>query len=164
MDGRVCKWFGYRLSGTYTKAEWTSGVERVYTWETTTSKDFRDLDGYELNRLPRYKYMVGLDFYPLQKLKFNIDVNGTGPYYVDYLNRIEYGERTTVDTGLRYELTNWSFWVLGKNIFDKEIESIYNSSGKLNSDIGEIERNGKYANKYYPKNGQYFEIGITYHF
>jgi len=164
VDGRVCRWFGYRLSGTYMVAKWTSGRERVYTWETLTSQDFRNLDGYDLPRVPNYKYMVGLDFYPLQNLKFNIDVNGAGPYYVDYLNRIEYSGKTTVDTGLRYELTNWSFWVLGKNIFDKKIESVLNSTGKLNSSAGEIERNGKYANSYYPKNGQYFEAGITYHF
>jgi iron complex outermembrane receptor protein len=164
MDERICQWFGYRLSGTYMEAEWTSGRERVYTWETTTSRDFRNLDGYDLNRLPKYKYMVGFNFYPIQNLNFNIDVNGTGKYYVDYLNRIEYSGRTTIDTGLRYELTNWSSWILGKNIFDEEIESIYNSSGKLNSSPAEIERNGKYANSYYPKNGQYFEIGLTYHF
>jgi len=164
MDGKVCRWFGYRLSGTYMEAEWTSGRERVYTWETTTSQDFRNLDGYYLNRLPKYKYMAGFDFYPLQNMKFNVDVNGTGPFYVDYLNRIEYGGRTTIDMGVRYELTNWSFRALGKNIFDKDIESVYNSRGKLNSSAGEIERNGKYDNDYYPRNGQYFEVGVTYHF
>ena len=164
MDGKVCRWFGYRLSGTYMEAEWTSGRERVYTWETTTSQDFRNLDGYDLNRLPKYKYMAGFDFYPLQNVKFNVDVNGTGPFYVDYLNRIEYGGRTTIDMGVRYELTNWSFRALGKNIFDKDIESVYNSRGKLNSTSAEIERNGKYANSYYPRNGQYFEVGVTYHF
>ena len=164
IDGRICRWFGYRLSGTYMEAEWTSGRERVYTWETLKSKDFRDLDGKELNRVPNYKYMVGLDLYPIRNLKFNIDVNGTGKYYVDYLNRIEYGERTTVDMGIRYEFKKWSFWVLGKNIFDREIEAVYNSSGKLNSTVAEIERNGKYANLYYPRNGQYFEVGITYYF
>lgn len=164
MDGRICRWFGYRLSGTYMEAEWTSGRVQVYTWETTTSRDFRNLDGYYLNMIPKYKYMVGLDFYPLQNLKFNIDVNGTGKYYVDYLNRIEYSGKTTVDTSLRYELKNWSFWVLGKNIFDKDIEYVSNSTGRLNSNTGEIERNGKYANLYYPRNGQYFEIGVSYHF
>ncbi len=164
MDGRVCRWFGYRLSGTYMKAEWTSGRERVYTWETLTSRGFRDLDGYEVNRVPDYKYIVGLDFYPMDNLKFNIDVNGTGPFYVDYLNRIEYGGRTTIDMGIRYELKNWSFWVLGNNIFDKEIEAVYNSTGQLNSAADEIARNGKYKNQYYPKNGQYFEIGVTFNY
>jgi iron complex outermembrane receptor protein len=164
IDGKICKWFGYRLSGTYMKAEWTSGRERVYTWETLTSRDFRNLDGKELNRVPDYKYMVGLDFYPLNNLKCNIDINGTGPYWVDYLNRIEYGARTTIDLGIRYEFKQWSFWALGKNIFDQEIESVYNSSGQLNSSAAEIARNGKYNNDYYPKNGQYFEIGVTYLF
>ena len=164
MDGKVCPWFGYRLSGTYMEAEWTSGRSRVYTWETLTSKDFRNLNGYDLISLPRYKYMVGLDFYPLQNLKFNIDINGTGPCYVDQLNRIEYSGKTTVDTGIRYKLKNWSFWALGKNIFDEEIETVKNRTSKLNSTSGEIERNGKYANLYYPKDGRYFEAGITYHF
>ncbi len=164
MDGRICRWFGYRLSGTYMEAEWTSGRERVYTWETLTSKDFRNLDGKELNRISNYKYMVGFDFYPIRNLKCNLDINGTGPYWVDYLNRIEYGAKTTFDMGIRYELKKWSFWALGKNIFDREIESVYNSSGELNSTSAEIERNGKYANLYYPRNGQYFEVGVTYHF
>ena len=51
-----------------------------------------------------------------------------------------------------------------KNIFDKDIEYVSNSTGRLNSNTGEIERNGKYANKYYLRNGQYFEIGVSYHF
>jgi iron complex outermembrane receptor protein len=164
VDGRPLKWFGYRLSGTYMKAEWTSGRERVYTWETATSRDFRDLEGYDLNRTPRYKYTVGCDFYPVENLRLNVDMNGTGPYYVDYLNRIEQDGEITFDAGIRYDLAHWSLWILGKNIFDAEIESVFNSSGKLNSSAAEIARNGLYDNDYYPRDGQYFEAGATYRF
>ena len=161
MDGMICRWFGYRLSGTYMDTEWKSGRERVYTWTTLTSRGFQNLEGKDLNRVPKYKYMIGFDFYPIENLKCNLDINRTGPYWVDYLNRIEYDAKTTVDIGLHYKFKKCSLWALGKNIFDEKIESVYNSTGKLNSTAAEIARNGKYANQYYPKNGQYFEVGVT---
>ena len=164
MDGMITDYLGYRFAGNYMKAEWTSGRERVYTWETLTKQDFRDLDGYQLNRVPEYTYMIGIDLLPMEHLRCNLDFNVTGPFYVDYLNRIEYGERNTVDFGIRYERDRWSLWLLGKNIFDTEIESVYNSNGQLNSTAAEIQRNGAYANDYYPKNGQYFEAGVTVRF
>ena len=164
MNGRVTDYLGYRLSGTYMDAEWTSGRERVYTWETPTSRDFRDLDGYQLNRVPEYKYMIGIDIFPIENIRCNMDLNVTGPYYVDYLNRIEYGERCTVDFGIRYDKPSWSIWLLGKNIFDKEIESVYNSNGQLNTSDEDILLNGPYANEYHPRQGQYFEGGVTLRF
>ena len=164
MNGRVTDYLGYRLSGTYMDAEWTSGRERVYTWETPTSRDFRDLDGYQLNRVPEYKYMIGIDIFPIENLRCNMDLNVTGPYYVDYFNRIEYGERCTVDFGIRYDKPSWSIWLLGKNIFDKEIESVYNSNGQLNTSDEDILLNGPYANEYHPRQGQYFEGGVTLRF
>ena len=133
LDGRVSDLWGYRLSGTYMEAEWTSGRERVYTWETDTSRDFRDLDGYQLSHVPKYKYTMGVDIFPIEHLRFNVDLNVTGSYYVDYLNRIEYDSRQTVDMGVRYELKDWSIWFLAKNLFKEDIESVYNSSGELNS-------------------------------
>ncbi len=164
MDGMITDFLGYRLAGTCMEAEWTSGRERVYTWETPKSLDFRDLDGYQLNRVPEYKYMIGIDVFPVENLKFNLDFNVTGPYYVDYLNRIEYGERCTVDFGIRYDQPSWSVWFLGNNIFDKEIESVYNSNGQLNTSDEDIRLNGLYANEYHPRQGQYFEGGVTLKF
>lgn len=164
MSGRLIDLLGYRLSGSYMEAKWTSGRERVYTWDTATSQGFRDLDGYELNHVPKYKYMFGIDVYPMENLRCNVDLNVTGSYYVDYLNRIEYGERQTVNLGMRYERKNWSLWFLANNIFDEEIESVYNSTGELYVTAEDIARNGIYANEYYPRQGQSFEIGLTYRF
>ena len=164
VDGRLCSWFGYRMAGTYMDAKWTSGRERVYTWETPTSRDFRDLDGYELNRVPKYKYLVEFIFYPLENLRINALMNGTGSYWVDYLNRIKYGSKVTFDSGIRYDLADWSFWLLGKNLFDTKIESVYNSNGQLNATEEEIALNGPYANDYYPRLGRYLEFGVTFQF
>lgn len=164
VDGMLNDFFGYRLAGNYMKAEWTSGKERVYTWDTPTSRDFRDLDGYKLNRVPEYKYMVGLDFFPIEHLRCNIDLNVTGSYYIDYLNRIEYGGRETVDIGIRYERETWSMWMIGKNIFNEHIESVYNSNGQLNIGSEEISLNGLYNNEYHPRNGMYIEIGASFRF
>lgn len=164
MDGLLTDILGYRLSGSYMKAEWTSGRERVYTWDTPTSLDFRDLDGYQLNRVPKYKYTIGIDLFPMEHLRCNVDLNVTGSYYADYLNRIEYGQRKTVDLGLRYERESWSLWFLANNIFNEKIEAVYNSNGQLNTTADEIARNGLFANDYYPRQGQSFEVGMAFRF
>lgn len=164
LSGMLTDALGYRLSGTYMDAKWTSGRERVYTWETSTSRDFRDLDGYQLNHVPKYKYTVGIDIFPMEHLRCNVDLNVTGSYYVDYLNRIEYGSRETVDMGIRYELERWSLWFLANNIFDEDIESVYNSTGELYTTAEDIARNGLFANEYYPRQGQSFEVGMTFRF
>ncbi len=164
MSGVLTKFLGYRLSGTYMEAEWTSGRERVFTWDTLTSQGFRDLDGYQLNHVPKYKYTVGVDLFPMEHLRCNLDLNVTGAYFVDYLNRIEYGTRKTVDLGIRYERETWSLWFLASNLFNEKIESVYNSSGELYANAGDIGRNGPYANEYYPRQGQSFEVGLAVRF
>ena len=63
MNGRVTDYLGDRPAGACMDAEWTSGIELAYTWEIPTSRDFRDLDGYQLNRVPKYKYMIGIEAY-----------------------------------------------------------------------------------------------------
>ncbi|MBW2605361.1 MAG: TonB-dependent receptor [Deltaproteobacteria bacterium] len=156
-DGRISPLFGYRLVGTYLKAEWTKGQVRVYE-HPSNNKVMRDLDGYEIYGIPNYTYVIGLDFYPAEGLKCSLDINGTGPYYVDYLNRIDYGAKTTVDANVSYKIKNWKFWVLGKNIFDEEIERVINSTGRL------TQANGEYKNAYYVLDGIYIAAGVSYSF
>jgi hypothetical protein len=129
-----------------------------------TSRDFRDLKGHQINRVPEYKYLIGIDIFPIENVRCNVDLNVTGPYGVDYLNRIENDEKKTVDVGIRYEREQWSLWLLAKNIFDEEIEAVYNSNGQLNTTAEDIVLNGLYANDYYPRQGQYFEIGGSIRF
>lgn len=156
-NGRLCQWFGYRVSGTYLDAQWTKGEARVYDHPSNT-RVMRDLDGKEVDRIPKYTCVVGMDLYPLKGLKLSADVNYYGSYYVDYLNRIEYGARTTVDANLTYGLKNWKFWLLGKNIFDREVEAVINPTGRLTGPNGEPD------NAYYVQDGRYFEAGVSYHF
>ncbi len=156
-DGRLLPWLGYRLTGTYLNAEWTSGQMRVKE-HPTNANIMADLDGYDINGIPKYTYVVGLDFYPLKGLKCSADINGYGSYYVDYLNRIEYGAKTTVDANISYSLKKWKFWLLGKNLFDKEIERVINATGKLTG------ANDDYDNDYFVQDGRYIEVGVSYHF
>ena len=156
-DGRPSSFFGYRVAGTYMDIEWTSGQMRVKEHPTNTDI-MADLDGYDINGIPKYTYVVGLDFYPIEDLKCSADINGYGSYYVDYLNRIKYGSKTTVDANISYSLKNWKFWLLGKNLFDEEIERVINATGKLTG------ANGEYDNDYFVQDGRYIEAGVSYHF
>ena len=156
-DGRIYNWFGYRLSGTYLEAEWTEGEMKVKDHPSNKSV-IKDLKGYDIYGIPNYTYVIGFDFYPAEGFKCSIDMNGTGPYCVDHLNRIEYGAKTTVDANISYTIKGWKFWLLGKNLFDKEIERVFNSTGKL------TEANGEYDNNYYVLDGRYIEAGVSYQF
>ena len=157
VDGRVFPWLGYRFSGTYFNAEWTKGEMRVYDHPSNT-RVLKNIEGYDIIHIPKYTYVTGLDFYPLKGLKYSMDINYIGSYSVDYLNRIKYPSKTTVDVNISYSLKNWKFWLLGKNIFDEEIENIQNSTGQLTAANGEPE------NAYYVQDGAYFEVGVSYHF
>ena len=156
-DGRLCQYFGYRLSGTYQKIEWTSGTASAYIHPDNTHDYNADISGKQIYWVPKISALAGLDFYPMDNLKISFDMNYIGKRYVDYLNQIEYPSKTTFDARVSYTWKQWKFWVLGKNIFDEDLEYASNSSGKLNSD-------GEPNNSYYVQNGRYVEAGISYHF
>ncbi|MDY6878949.1 MAG: TonB-dependent receptor [Desulfatiglans sp.] len=156
-DGRLRPFLGYRFAGSYLDTQWTEGQMRVYVHPTNV-RELKDLNGMEFIGIPVYSFTMGLDFYPVKGLKSSVDVNYTGSEYVDYLNRIEYGSKTTVDASISYTTQNWKFWVLGKNLFDEEIENVQNSTGRLTSADGEPR------NAYYVQDGVYVEVGVSYHF
>jgi len=156
-DGRPSLFFGYRLAGGYLNAEWTKGEMRVYE-HPSNNRVTRDLEGYDIHGIPKFTYVLGFDLYPLEGLKCSMDINGYGSYYVDYLNRIRYGSKTTADAHISYRMKSWKFWLLGKNIFDEEIERPVNTTGKLTGP------NGEYDNAYYVLDGRYIEAGMGYHF
>jgi len=156
-DGRFCRYFGYRLMGSYMDIEWTSGQMSVYD-HPSNAPNIRNLEGHDIQGIPNYKYLIGIDIYPFDGIKCSLDINGTGPYYLDYLNRIEYGGKTTLDATLTYKYNNWKFYVLGKNILDEEIETPLNQQGLLTAP------NGEPKNNYYILDGAYFEAGIKYRF
>ncbi|RLF60377.1 MAG: TonB-dependent receptor [Thermoplasmata archaeon] len=156
-DGRPFAMFGYRIAATYLDAEWTKGQVRIYE-HPSNLRVMKDLSGYEIYGIPKYTVMAGVDLYPAQGLKFSLDMNYYGPYYVDYIDRIKYGAKTTFDANISYHLKNWKFWVLGKNILDEEIERVINPTGRLTA------ANGEYDNAYYIQDGRYIEVGVSCRF
>ncbi len=157
-DGRPCNFFGYRLSGTYLDAKWKSGQMKVYERPGNT-KVLCDLDGYQIYGIPKYTATAGFDFYPMEKLKISADINYFGPHYADYTNKVKYSAKTTFDTKVTYTINNsWEVWLLGKNIFDQNIERVSNTTARINT------ATGAYANTYYVQDGAYFEAGLNYSF
>ena len=146
-DGRPCSYFGYRLAAAYQDIEWTSGTASVYLHPDNTRVRNADISGKQIYWVPEFSGFVGLDFYPVEGLKVSVDINYMGERYVDYLNQIEYPDKTTVDARIAYTWKHWKVWVLGKNLFDEEIEYVSNSSGQL------TEANGEPLNYYYVQDG-----------
>ena len=157
-DGRVTDIFGYRFAAAYQNIEWTSGTASVYIHPDNTRDREADISGNQIYWVPEFTGTVGLDFYPVDNLKFSIDMNYMGDRYVDYLNQIEYPDKTTFDARISYTLDKYKFWLLGKNIFDEELEYVSNSTGSL------TEPGGVPSNNYYVQDGAYLEAGISYNF
>ena len=159
-DGKPRDWFGYRLGFTWLDAEWGSGRARVSVHGATPADDSYDtvsVAGKKVYRVPEYEYRVGADFYPDESWKFSMDLHGFGESYIDALNRYKNGSVNLVDAKLTYYIKGWELYVLSSNIFDEEYESIFNTKGKRNSDSTP-------GHDYYPRDGQYFEIGATIKF
>lgn len=154
IDGRPLQWLGYRLSGAYIDAQWTSGTARIYT-HPDNEREIIDLDGYKVHGIPEFNGRVGVDIYPLEGLKASVDANFWGEYYLDYANRVEYPSKTTVDASISYSWSHYKIWVLGKNIFDEEVERAINTDGELTGPGGDPET------AYYVQDGAYVEAGLS---
>ena len=157
IGGRLLEWLGYRLSGAYINAEWSSGTAKIYS-HPDNEQVVVDLDGYQVYGIPEFNGKVGLDFYPMEGLKFSLDANIWGEYYLDYTNRLTYPCKTTFDANLSYSWSRYKIWILGKNIFDEEMERAYNSDGEL------TDAYGSYKTAYYVQDGAYVEAGISLSF
>lgn len=157
IDGRLYSWFGYRLSGSYINAEWQAGTQKVKSYPDN-SNIIIDLKGQKVLGVPEFTYHTGLDFYPSKELKISFNINTFGKYYIDYLNRLEYPSKTTVDAKISYSLDKYRFWILGKNILNEEIEKPRNTDGEL------TEANGIPATTYYVQDGVYVEAGFSVSF
>lgn len=87
-----------------------------------------------------------------------MDVDTFGEYYIDYLNRLEYPSKTTVDVSVSYTWKKYTFWILGKNIFDEKVEKPRNTSGALTA-AGCVP-----ATESYVQDGAYVEAGFSLSF
>ncbi len=155
--GRISPYFGYRFSGAYQHAEWDEANFRTYVWGLTPADDTRenvDISGKKIPQVPEFTSTLGLDFYFMKYCKLSADVNHYGKRYVDVLNRYQMDDYDTVDAMISYKRENVKLWILANNIFDTEKESMFNETGKRNSD-------GTPSHLYYPLEGRYVEAGIT---
>ncbi len=158
VDGRINEYFGYRLAAAVQDVEWTSGTASSYIHPDNTRDREADISGKKVYWVPGFTGLAGLDFYPVERLKISLDMNYTGERYVDYLNQIEYPDKTTFDARIAYTWNQWKFWAIGKNIFDEKLEYVSNSTGRLTG------ANGEPDNGYYVQDGMYLEFGVRYDF
>ena len=161
VQGKPLQWLAYDLSYSYTHATWDNGVLRTYDYGATPSADTArnmDLSGKYVANVPKHKYRVGLTFFPpIEGLKLNIGLSASADSYIDGWNRYKNETEYVTDAKITYERKNWSVYLSGDNLFDKEYYYVYNTSSQRNAD-------GSPNNSYYPKNGRYVEAGITLKF
>jgi iron complex outermembrane receptor protein len=157
LDGRPLDWLGYRLSGAYIQAEWTSGTARIKEHPSNATVS-ADLDGYQVNGIPEWTGRIGLDFYPWAGWKASLDTVVCGEYYLDYTNRLTYPSKTTFDASVSYSWDKYKVWILGKNILDEDVERAINSDGELTG------VNGSPKTAYYVLDGVYIEAGLSVKF
>ena len=157
-DGKLNEFFGYRFSAAYQNIEWTSGTASAYLHPSNESIQDADISGKQIYWVPKVSGNIGFDFYPMKGLTFSVDANYIGERYIDYLNRLEYPDKTTFDARISYSINQWKLWLLGKNIFDEDLEYVSNSSGRLTGENGEPD------NAYFIQNGAYLEAGLSYRF
>ncbi|MCD4740882.1 MAG: TonB-dependent receptor [Desulfobacteraceae bacterium] len=159
-SGRISSYMGYRLLGAWQDVEWDDATFRAYVWGATPAADTRqniDISGKKVPQIPEYTASFGLDFYFWDYFKLSNDVNYVGARHIDVLNRYKTDSYVTFDTMLSFTRNNYKFWILGRNLFNKESESMFNETGKRNAD-------GTPAHLYYPTDGRYIEAGITISF
>jgi len=157
LDGRPLSWLGYRVSGAWINAEWSSGTARIYEHPANTRVD-ANLDGYKVNGVPEFTSRIGLDFYPREGWKVSLDAITCGEYYLDYTNRLTYPSKTTFDASVSYSWDKYKVWILAKNIFDEDVERALNSDGELTRAYGDPNTS------YYVLDGLYVEAGISVKF
>lgn len=159
--GILSPYFGYRLSGAYQRAEWDEATFKAYVWYPDPANDrlqLVDISGKKVPHVPDLTSTIGLDFYFLEDFKFSTDLNYYGSQYIDVLNRYEMNNYVTVDAIVSYSQKKYKIWVLGTNLFDREVENIFNERGRRNPDGSPRH----YA--YYPLDGRYVEVGVTFTF
>ena len=159
IDGKPLKWLGYRVSLATIDAEWDKGEAKAYETPDATSTSITNLAGNKVIYVPEYEYALGVDFYPFQdkpygSLTFSLDLHGFGEQYEDYNNNLKMPKAHFVDIKVSWTLGNVNCHLTCSNLFDKEWDKVVNSLGKPHS--------GLYG--FYPQDGRYVGIGVSYRF
>ena len=162
VDGRPLDWLGYRASFTTIDAEWDKGQAKAYATPDATSLTMTDLSGKKVNYVPEYEYSVGVDFFPLRdtaygSLTLSIDVHGFGEQYEDYNNNLKMPAADFVDTKVTWIFKGIEYYICCSNLFDKEWDRLVNAQGKAHDRLAT-------GSGYYPQDGRYVGVGVSYRF
>lgn len=99
-----------------------------YGYADVTFKDYKDARGdYSGNQntyAPKYNYNLGLQYRDENGYFARADLNGYGKTYFDRENTNSRSAYSLVDTKIGYEGENFELYFYGKNIFDKNYDSI----------------------------------------
>jgi len=103
-----------------------------YGFTDVTLDEYRDAKGdYSGNKktyAPDYNYNIGIQYRDAKGYFARVDLNGEGKMYFDNANKLSRDAYKLVNAKIGYEADSYDIYLYGKNIFDKE----YNSVGMFN--------------------------------
>ncbi len=115
-----------------------------YGYADITFDEYKDANGdYSGNNntyAPAYNYNIGVQYRSEQGYFARVDVNGYGRTYFNATNTSSRDPYRLVNMKIGYEADNYDIYLYGKNIFDKEYDSIdmMNANGVIYSESREI--------------------------
>jgi len=99
-----------------------------YGYANVTFENYKDAKGnYSGNNntyAPKYNYNLGLQYRDDKGYFARVDLNGYGKTYFDRENKNERDSYNLINAKLGYETQNYDIYFYGKNIFDKNYDSI----------------------------------------
>ena len=100
----------------------------AYGYTNVTFDDYKDANGdYSGNKsifAPEYSYSIGIQYRDTNGYFARVDVNGYGEIYFDQENENSRDAYHLVNAKIGYETEHYDIYLYGKNIFDKEYNSV----------------------------------------
>ncbi|WP_020588904.1 TonB-dependent receptor [Desulfobacter curvatus] len=100
----------------------------TYGYTNVTFDDYKDSNGdYSGNKnifAPEYNYSIGIQYRDTNGYFARVDVNGYGETYFDKENENSRDAYHLVNAKIGYETEHYDIYLYGKNIFDKEYNSV----------------------------------------
>lgn len=112
-----------------------------------------DLSGREQAHAPKYQYNLGVNYYLLESLLFNVNVDGKDEFYFSDSHDEKSKAIDLINASVTYLQDNWQVKLWGRNITDKD----YQTRGFY---FGNDPRDG-YTSKGYYQLGAPAEFGVT---
>ncbi|WP_371189479.1 TonB-dependent receptor [Thalassotalea maritima] len=112
-----------------------------------------DYSGQQQAHAPNYQYHLGVNYYPFDGFKINVNIDGKAAYYFSDTHRDKSDSITLLNASIRYDAEPFLVTLWGRNINNKE----YKTRGFF---FGNDPRDGYTAKGYY-QFGAPAEYGLT---